>query len=201
MAQHPLLNTKEEPLSEKELSQQDADYLRMLTDCEHGAIDQFDKTVLTLAGGAFAVSFAFLKDIVKPEQVTHKCLLICAWTFWSISLLCTLTSFYFSHIAMRHAQRKFRDGVRREKSLRGWFGTATIWLNPASGVAFMVGLISMSAFVTTNLNYANNSSCSTNAPTQAPTSSSATPSTNAPSAAPTGTRAAFPAHPANSKSP
>ena len=82
---------------------QDAAYLSTLVECEHQAIDQFDKTILALAGGAFAVSFAFLKDIVRPEQVTHKGWLISAWASWSLALLCTLLSFYFSHLAMRYA--------------------------------------------------------------------------------------------------
>ena len=31
---------------------------------EHHAQDQFDKAVLTLSGGAFGVSFAFMNDVV-----------------------------------------------------------------------------------------------------------------------------------------
>ncbi len=160
---------------------QDAAYLNTLVECEHQAIDQFDKTILALAGGAFAVSFAFLKDIVKPEQVTHKGWLISAWFFWSVALFCTLSSFYSSHLAMRHAQRKFKEGKRREKSLRGPFDTATLILNPSAGIAFIVGLISMSFFVTYNLNYERHPdsppTASTNATAAATTAAAPSPPT------------------------
>jgi hypothetical protein len=175
----------------------DADYLKTLVECEHQAIDQFDKTVLTLAGGAFAVSFAFLKEIVKPETVIHRNWLILAWAFWAASLTCTLSSFYSSHLAMRHAQRQFRRGIRREKNLLGPYGVAIQWLNPTSAVAFIVGLISMSVFVTTNLSHGTE-----------PLKSSTTTQTNAPaaSASPAATAASAatntaPTAPTNSQPP
>jgi hypothetical protein len=160
---------------------QDAAYLRALRECEHHSIDQFDKTVLTLAAGAFAVSFAFLKDIVKPEIVTHKGWLIAAWVCWCLSLLFTLLSFFCSHHAMRHAQKKFKQRIRRERSLRGGaWGVAILWLNPSSGLAFIIGLIFMSMFVTTNLNNgkdAYNGAPPSGSGTNAPTTTNAIPAT------------------------
>ena len=69
------------------------------------------------------------------------------------ALLCTLISFYFSHLAMREAQRQFIRGERDEKKLGGVWGTCTVWLNPISGSLFIVGLIAMSLFVAFNLSH------------------------------------------------
>ena len=133
------------------LTQQDEDYLKSLMDSEFQAIDEFDKKIFALAGGAFGVSFAFLKDIVTPGSVIHKNLLIAAWACWCITLTFNLTSFYFSHLAMRGAQRKYRAGERDERKLRGFSGNAVMWLNPFTGGLFIAGLICMSIFVTSNL--------------------------------------------------
>jgi hypothetical protein len=178
----------------------DAEYLNCLKENENQAIDLFDKTILALVSGAFAVSFAFLKDIVKPEVVGHKGWIILAWTCWCVTLTCNLSSFYCSHLAMRNAQRKFREGIRDEKLLSGRFGTAVEWLNPSAGVVFMIGLISMAVFVTKNLNYEpaakSRSSTSTNAPAAAAAS--------APAAAAASASATFPtnaAAPTNTASP
>ena len=58
--------TKERKAVEsKPLSDPDAEYLRTLVECEHQAIDQFDKTVLTLTGGAFAVSRDWRSELRK----------------------------------------------------------------------------------------------------------------------------------------
>jgi len=171
----------------------DAEYLDCLKENESQAIDQFDKTILALVSGAFIVSFAFLKDIVKPEVVTHKGWLVLAWTCWCITLTCNLMAFYFSHLAHRNAQRRFHDGVRDEKVLRGKLGAAVVWLNPSAGVMFMIGLISMSVFVTINLNYEqatnSRSSTATNAPGAAATSATAA-ATSATAAATSATAAA-----------
>ena len=94
----------------KKLTEQDHQYLKALQESEFQAIDQFDKTVLTLTGGAFGVSFAFLKDIVRPDVVTPQNFLVAAWVFWCVTLSVNLTSFYFSHLAMRRAQREYRAG-------------------------------------------------------------------------------------------
>ena len=76
----------------------DPAYLQSLTKCEQDMIDEFNKAVMTLSGGAIGVSFAFLKDIVKPEDIVNKGWLLTAWVCWGLSVLTVLASFYFSHL-------------------------------------------------------------------------------------------------------
>src|SRR5690349_12843370 len=71
-----------------------AEYFDSLRECAHQSIDQFDKVVLTLTAGGFGVSFAFLKDIIKPEAVTHLWQLRTAWGCWILGLCATLFAFW-----------------------------------------------------------------------------------------------------------
>lgn len=74
------------------------EYLATLRDCEFDAIDRYDKTLLTLTGGAFAVSFSFLKDILGPKPAHDVHLLTTAWVCWAFSLATTLFAFYCSQL-------------------------------------------------------------------------------------------------------
>jgi hypothetical protein len=130
---------------------QSDDYLKALQDCEHHAIDQFDKYILALVSGAIGTSFAFLKDVVKVEVVRQKGWLIGAWIAWGITLTCSLSAFYVSHLAMRYAQEKYRKGVRRYDALAGRYGKAVAIMNPTMGICFILGLVAMMVFVTINI--------------------------------------------------
>jgi heme/copper-type cytochrome/quinol oxidase subunit 1 len=175
---------KSPPEREGEMREQDKEYLKSLRESEFQAIDQFDKVILALAGGAFGVSFAFLKDIVKANAVIGKNYLTCAWFFWCVSLGVNLLSFYLSHLSMRGAQRRYGGGEHDEAKLRGCSGKLVMICNPVSGVAFIIGLICMSIFVTRNLHdardsqpAANNAQAATTTSTPAATATNTTATT------------------------
>lgn len=132
-------------------SKADEEYLKLLQESENHAIDQYDKTLLTLTAGSFGVALAFLKDIVKSDVVQSKGWLICAWIGWGAALSLSLIAFYLSHRAMRHAQNQYRDGVRN--NLGGCYDCLVRTINPIAGLSFLFGLISMLVFVTNNLGY------------------------------------------------
>jgi hypothetical protein len=124
---------------------------------ERGSNDQFGKIILTLTGGAFAVSFIFLKDGLKPSDYANKSCLIAAWVFWSAAMLCALLSLYRSQLAPRHTQQPFMNKVTRS-------------LDALAGGWFMLGLILTIVFAATNLTHESSgtsSSGSTNAITSA----------------------------------
>jgi hypothetical protein len=141
------------PVQNAEPPSLDEEYLKKLQECENHAIDQYDKTLLTLAAGAFGVAIAFLKDIVKSDTVHSKDWLICAWIGWGGALSLSLTAFYLSHKAMGHAQKQYRDGVR--DNLGGCYDLIVRKINPIAGLSFLFGLLSMLVFVTNNLGYEN----------------------------------------------
>ena len=131
----------------------DETYLKSLQECENHAIDQYDKTLLTLAAGSFGVAFAFLKDIVKADNTHAKSWLICAWIGWGGALSMSLIAFYLSHKAMGHAQKQYRAGMR--ENLGGCYDCLVKIINPIAGISFLFGLICMLVFVTQNLVYEN----------------------------------------------
>ena len=164
----------------------DAEEQAFLDGCrltERESIDQFGKIILTLTSGAFVVSFIFLKDVIKPVDITSKGCLVAAWVFWSAAMLCTLLSFYTSQWATRRAQKLFSRGLRGLDLVEASrTGKLTRSLNPLAGVWFMVGLILMIVYVATNLNHENSGTLSTGA-TNAITSALSTNGTVVPTGA------------------
>jgi hypothetical protein len=139
------------PASPGQSDDDHSDYCRMLMECEQKMIDEFDKAVMALSGGAIGVSFAFLKDIVKTENMTYVPWLLGAWVCWGFSVGCVLTSFYFSHLAMRLSQKQWSSGERDYKKLGGIWNKATLTLNPLGGGLFLIGVLSMIFFVSKNV--------------------------------------------------
>ncbi len=64
----------------------ESDYRHQLVILEQQSQTNFDKTLLTLAGGALGVSFAFVKDFLGGRPPTLAVLLLVAWLCWVLSL-------------------------------------------------------------------------------------------------------------------
>lgn len=133
--------------SEQDLSE----YRQWLVAAEQKGQGDFDKTVLTLSGGALGVSFAFVKDIVGPDHIAKAMLLFGAWTSWALSCFAVLASFYVSSLALREAIKQCDDKARRCEPPGGYFTTMTKFLNASGGVLFLCGVTLMALFVYFNL--------------------------------------------------
>src|SRR5262245_17256947 len=83
----------------KELSE----YRRHLVSAEQKTQDDYDKTVLTLSGGALGISFAFVDKFIRQGPTIRPDLLVAAWTAWVASVGLVLVSFYVSGLALRKA--------------------------------------------------------------------------------------------------
>ncbi len=88
------------------------DERRLLIEAEQKGAQQFDKAILTLAGGALAISITFIKNIAPHPNVETIYLLKSAWFAFILSLLSTLCSFLTSQSACR----KQRDIIESEES-------------------------------------------------------------------------------------
>lgn len=112
---------------------------------------EFDKNLLLVAGGAFAVSMAFVKDIVaskaggiiKPDLT----LFVWAWALWAISILATLYSFMTSSAAMRKAIDQTDERYIYIQHAGGRWDVATRVLNWIAPGAFIGGMIFMLLFI------------------------------------------------------
>ena len=110
----------------------------------------FDRTVVTLSGGALGVSFAFVKDFV-PGIAADPGYLMAAWGSWVASLACTLASHYFSALALTRALEQVDRGTINRESPGGGFTATTKVLNALGGLGFVAGVVLMGLFVARNL--------------------------------------------------
>src|SRR5438094_5400289 len=120
-------------------------YREQLLALEEKAQAAFDKTVVTLSGGALGISFAFIKDFLGTTAVEAKPWLIGAWAAWVASLTASLASHYLSTFAIRRATKELDAGKEGDLA-RGW-DRAVVWFNGISGFLFLVGASAIGVFV------------------------------------------------------
>lgn len=127
------------------------DYRSRLEKLEQKAQDDFDKTVLSLSGGALGISFAFVKDIVGSAPITNPSLLFLAWISWGLSVLWVLISYFTSNLALRKAIKQVDSDSIRSSKPGGIADTLTAICNALSGILFIIGVVFISIFVWRNL--------------------------------------------------
>jgi hypothetical protein len=127
-----------------------SDYRGFLQGAIHAASRDFDRTVLTLSGGAFAVSVAFIQSIA-PQPV-HLWSVLSAWILFAVSLVGILISIPTSGASMRSALNQLDEGTTLDRAApAGILGRVTGWLNLAAAGAFVAGVAFLIAFVLLNL--------------------------------------------------
>lgn len=127
-----------------------AKYREHLLACEQKSQESYDKTLLTLSGGALAISFAFVENFIAKRPIENAGTLTAAWVCWAGSLALLLASFYISVFAFRRTLMDFDDGHPMKEP----GGTSGYWvdaLNAVGGILFIAGLILMFIFVHNNL--------------------------------------------------
>ncbi|WP_146010636.1 hypothetical protein [Xanthomonas arboricola] len=129
----------------------DPEYRQWLVVAEQKAQEDYDKTVLTLSGGALGISFAFVKDIVGQNPIQNSSWLVAAWILWALSTSAMLGSFFVSRLALRRAILQCDDGTIFCNPPGGFYTQLTRWLNGSGAVLFLFGICFMAAFVKTNL--------------------------------------------------
>ena len=133
--------------SERWLSEEDyTRYREALQKSEQEMSDEFDKVMISLAGGALAISITFINQIAPDPKSFWLC--ISAWIGFTLALLCTLLSLGTSREAMtrqvKDLDRVFADGGKFKKN--SW-DTGTVILNNAAISSFIVGVAFLIFFV------------------------------------------------------
>lgn len=126
-------------------------YRTWLVSAEQKAQEDFDKTILSLSGGALGISFVFLKDVIGSNPISQPSLLLGAWLAWAFSTFSVLTSYYLSHLALRRAISQVDDGSIYSQAPGGPFARLTAILNASGAVLFLVGVCCITAFAGCNL--------------------------------------------------
>ncbi len=114
------------------------------------AQEDYDKSVLSLSGGAFAVSLIFIDKVIGPGKIIHQGILLAAWMCWCLSIALVLWSYYTSGKALRKAIDQI-DSDQLQRQPGGAMACATKVLNLLSGVLFVVGLVAIAVFAIYNL--------------------------------------------------
>lgn len=157
-----------------------SDYRKHLQAAEQKSQEDFDRTVLSLSGGALGISFIFLKDVIGPNPVIEPGLLFAAWVTWGSSTFCVLASHYASHLALRKTIKQIDHKTIRKERPGGLYSSVTAVLNAAGAILFLVGVCTITLFANANLKYKGVPVVKTQIPT---TSASTSTSTSSPTTA------------------
>ena len=134
----------------------------MLIDGERECAKSYDKYVLTLSGGALALSMTFVHDIIGDDPVVHPGLIIWAWIAFTFSVAATLVSINQSGPLYRkfrdildgqaaHAGDKFSWTLVREEQSKCRRLMLMDWLHIGSLALFLLGVILLLWFTGCNL--------------------------------------------------
>lgn len=131
-----------------------AAYRELIVGAHQKAQDDYDKTVLLLAGGALGVSFSFFDSVLKDRAPVCVGVLLAAWISWGSSLLCVLASYLFSIQALLRTIRQIDQLKIRSQRPGGFLAGLTSALNWAGGLFLVSGVVCYALFAFTNLSAA-----------------------------------------------
>jgi|SRR5229473_5931572 len=126
-------------------------YRDFLIAADQKASEAYDKTVMTLSGGALGLSITFLKDIIGQSTRVSIQRLEWSWMCLSLSLLLILASMLFSQWALRKAITQVDGGTVGDGRVGGGFSILTGVLNVISGLSCVAGIVLLAWFSLANI--------------------------------------------------
>ena len=128
----------------------DDEYRNGLIAAEQKSQDDYDKTIVSLSGGALGISILFIENIIGNKEPELIWTVITAWSLWAASLGSVVVSYFLSRVALRKAihqtdEGDFSDGVG------GWASKATQVTNVLSGLLFIAGIVFLIIFASSNI--------------------------------------------------
>ncbi len=126
-------------------------YRQHLVLAEQKAQEIYDKTLLSLSGGALGISFAFVDKFLGGDVVNDPNCLVSAWFCWGLSVAVVLASHFFSQRALRKAIGQVDANEIYIRTPGGVLSWITDICNTFGGVLFIAGLVMMILFVSANI--------------------------------------------------
>mgnify|MGYP000157643279 CR=1 FL=1 len=126
------------------------EYRNNLIAAEQKSQDDYDKTIVSLSGGALAISLVFIKDIIGDTDPILLWTVITAWALWASSLASVVTSYFLSRLALRIAILQ-TDNNDFAAGVGGWPAKATQYFNAISGILFVSGIVFLIVFSAKNI--------------------------------------------------
>jgi divalent metal cation (Fe/Co/Zn/Cd) transporter len=118
------------------VQQVDDDERKLLIDAKRDAARSFDQTMITLSGGALALSLTFVQQLAtKPAQ--WRAVLSASWVSFGIALLSILVSFLLFQYAV---DARIRLDETRAVAWDKW-ARRTNWLSLTTFTLGVVGLL------------------------------------------------------------
>ncbi len=127
------------------------DYRAQLLDYAKQSQTSYDSTLITLSGGALGISFAFVNQFIGDAPMRGLPLLIIAWICWVASLGAVLLSFYTSNRALLKVVEIIDEGQELSQRPGGRIDQLTGWLNIASPILLLLGVVTIIWFALLNL--------------------------------------------------
>lgn len=127
-----------------------SEYREFLIATQSKLNENYDKLVVTLSGGALALSMTFISDIVNLGQLSDEKLLLFSWGLFVLSIASILGEILFGIHAYKRAVRQL-DSNEDASNIGGWFGFFSTCLQRLAALSLLAGLITISYFVYLNM--------------------------------------------------
>lgn len=124
------------------------EYRNALIVAEQKSQDDYDKTIVSLSGGALGISLVFIKDIVGINQPACLWAAVSAWSLWACSIASVVASYFSSRVALRKAINQVDEG--KLENIGGIATKVTQALNALSGALFILGISFFIVFAANN---------------------------------------------------
>lgn len=116
------------------------------------SIEQFDKSVIYIASGSLAISFAFVKDIVSNLSVAeNKNWLITSWIIFALVIFISLINHWVSSLAQAWdiKNTELEYDIYTKKAL--WWNWSIRIMNLSTIIGVLAGALYLLFFIKTNL--------------------------------------------------
>ena len=125
-------------------------YWKKLEELEEKVHAGYDKTVITLSGGALGLSLTFIKNITV-EKALERYLAHYAVSFWGFSLSSLLLAYFCGILAYKRAKKMLLKNKLNEKNPGEIYAHLTNIFSALGGIAFILGVIYIVRFINKNI--------------------------------------------------
>jgi len=127
-------------------------YRQFLIDTQIKLNESYDKLIISLSGGALALSITFLKNVIENKEINYPALLLIAWALFVCSLAAILCSILFGIQAYKKAILQVDDESIYDKETTGGksskLSSVMHWI---AAISLLIGLVFISTFTYFNI--------------------------------------------------
>ncbi len=116
------------------------------------SVEQFDKSIVYIASGAFIISFGFIKDVL-PNLATacHKNWLITAWYIFALVIFISLIGHFVSYLGQSWSIKYHNLEEQRYGKIAKRWNDSIRAINVIMIAGILVGAIFLISFIKLNL--------------------------------------------------